>query len=145
MDLPILPPLQVLELDLLETAKNTVTLPTLNHIRCFHFKDSFYINLFCMWWTKYFHYSESGEVRGELTGVSFPFSHVSFRDCWESIFALSHLGSHIHRFQGFIYFSRLISERFQYVPVCMCICLVIALPLEATDGPCLLFSRGRRL
>lgn len=80
MNLPILPPLQVLELDLLETAKNTVTLPTLNHIHCFHFKDSFYINLFCMWWTKYFHYSESGEVRGELTVVSFLFSHVSFRD-----------------------------------------------------------------
>lgn len=62
----------------------------------------------------------------------------------ESIFALSHLGSHIHRFQGFIYFSRFISERFLYVSACMCICLVIALPLEATDGPCLLSSQGCR-
>jgi hypothetical protein len=29
-----------------------------------------------------------------------------------------------------------------YVHACMCICLVIALPMEAAGGPCLLSSRA---
>lgn len=51
MDLLILSPLQALELSLLETTKNPVPLPTLNHTHCFHLKK-FFLHLSCVWWRK---------------------------------------------------------------------------------------------
>lgn len=99
---------------------------------------------------KVFSLQWKGKIRGELIGVSFPFSHVSFRD-WTHVHRLG--GEHLcpqtswepyTLFSGFHLFFQIISERFLYVHAYMCICLVIALPLEATDGPCLLSSQGRR-
>ena len=50
MNLLILPPLQALELSLLETTNNPVTLTTFNHTHCFHLKKKIVFHLFCVWW-----------------------------------------------------------------------------------------------
>lgn len=49
--LPPLPPLQALELSLLETINNPVTLTTFNHTHCFNLKKILF-HLFCVWWRK---------------------------------------------------------------------------------------------
>lgn len=93
MDLLILPPLQALELSLLETTKNPVTLTTLSHTHCFHLKKNLFTFILCVVEKRgYTYYNKSVKVRAQLTGISVPFLPCGFRD-WTRVQRLG--GEHL--------------------------------------------------
>lgn len=80
MDLLILPPLQALELSLLETTKNPVNLTTFNHMHCFHLKKILFTFILCVMEKRGCTcYNKSVKVRAQLTGISVPFLPYGFR------------------------------------------------------------------